>query len=243
MLYKGIPFNGGMDSPSGTGAQHIVQTCEALCDFLQEGGTPGTLFDTADLASVAWNGRALLDASGNQSVNWGIQEMVDGSNELSLDWGARVLVNHSGITTIDWDQAYLAAASQIAIDWGNRALKDSGSNTILSWDNTGEPVKITTSAATTIIDIDNTSGSGATGINWKVNGTTVATLRVGGGGFLLNTVGLNAQCSFGNINFFGGVPAGQQTGGAATAGIAYTSTEQTMLNKVYSAMRAYGLLT
>jgi hypothetical protein len=47
----------------------------------------------------------------------------------------------------------------------------------------------------------------------------------------------------GNVGFFGGTPVGQQTGGAATAGGTYGSTEQTMLNALYSAMRAYGLLT
>ena len=49
------------------------------------------------------------------------------------------------------------------------------------------------------------------------------------------------------LGFFvtGGVGAlvGQQTGGAATAGVAYTATEQGMLPKAYQALRAYGLLT
>lgn len=50
------------------------------------------------------------------------------------------------------------------------------------------------------------------------------------------------------IAFFpvvGGTPTGvaQQTGGAATAGGTYTATEQGMLNRIYTALRAYGLLT
>ena len=50
------------------------------------------------------------------------------------------------------------------------------------------------------------------------------------------------------IAFFqnpGGAPVGvaQQTGGAATAGATYTATEQGMLNRLYTAMRNYGLLT
>ena len=49
------------------------------------------------------------------------------------------------------------------------------------------------------------------------------------------------------LGFFvtGGVGAlvGQQTGGAATAGVAYTATEQGMLQRAYQALRAYGLLT
>jgi len=49
--------------------------------------------------------------------------------------------------------------------------------------------------------------------------------------------------SAGSIGFFGTTPAYQQTGGAATAGGTYGSTEQTMLQKVYNALRTYGLLT
>lgn len=45
------------------------------------------------------------------------------------------------------------------------------------------------------------------------------------------------------VGFFGTSPAGQQTGGAATAGILYTATEQAMLQKVYDALRTFGLLS
>lgn len=46
----------------------------------------------------------------------------------------------------------------------------------------------------------------------------------------------------GGISFFGGAVAPQQTGGAATASASYTSTEQGMINRMYTALRAYGLL-
>jgi hypothetical protein len=45
------------------------------------------------------------------------------------------------------------------------------------------------------------------------------------------------------ISFFSNTLVTQQTGGAATAGGTYTSTEQGMLNRIYSALRTYGLLT
>lgn len=49
------------------------------------------------------------------------------------------------------------------------------------------------------------------------------------------------------IQFFGGSapPVGvpQQTGGAATATVVYTATEQGMINRMYTALRNYGLLT
>lgn len=55
-------------------------------------------------------------------------------------------------------------------------------------------------------------------------------------------VGISAAFSS-NVGFYGLSPVSQQTGGAATAGALYTSTEQGMLNRAYSALRAYGLLT
>jgi hypothetical protein len=45
------------------------------------------------------------------------------------------------------------------------------------------------------------------------------------------------------ISFFGGGVVTQQTGGAATAGGAYTATEQGMIQRMYDALQAYGLIT
>lgn len=45
------------------------------------------------------------------------------------------------------------------------------------------------------------------------------------------------------IGMFGATPVGQQAGGAATASGTYGSTEQTMLQKVYDSLRAFGLLS
>ncbi len=47
----------------------------------------------------------------------------------------------------------------------------------------------------------------------------------------------------GDFSFGGVAPAAQQTGGAATAGATYTSTEQGMLQKVYDALRTFGFLS
>jgi hypothetical protein len=47
----------------------------------------------------------------------------------------------------------------------------------------------------------------------------------------------------GAIGFFGVAPVGRQTGGSATAAATYTANEQGMLNRIYSALRSYGLLT
>lgn len=45
------------------------------------------------------------------------------------------------------------------------------------------------------------------------------------------------------IGFYGSNPVVQQIGGVATAGSTYTSNEQDMINKIYTALRNYGLLT
>lgn len=47
----------------------------------------------------------------------------------------------------------------------------------------------------------------------------------------------------GDIGFFSTAPVSQQTGGASTAGGTYTSTEQAMIQTMWDALRAYGLLS
>lgn len=90
------------------------------------------------------------------------------------------------------------------------------------------------------------------GLNFKANATGLA----GDRNFMLNNgnFGLGVSPTYkldvvgaarfnGNLGFFNTVPTTQQVGGAATAGAAYGATEQTMLQTVYDALRAYGLLT
>ena len=45
------------------------------------------------------------------------------------------------------------------------------------------------------------------------------------------------------IGMFGATPVVQKTMGAATAGATYTATEQSMLQKVYDAVRGVGIGT
>jgi hypothetical protein len=74
----------------------------------------------------------------------------------------------------------------------------------------------------------NASGTWADGINITV-GTSTGT-QIG-------------TASTQKIGFLGATPAVQQTGGSASAGSSYTSTEQGMLNKAYAALRTFGLLS
>jgi hypothetical protein len=74
----------------------------------------------------------------------------------------------------------------------------------------------------------NICGSFLDGINWtfgSTNGTQIGTATTQ------------------KIGFYGTTPVVQQTGGAATASSSWTSTEQGMLNRAYSALRSLGLLS
>jgi len=81
-------------------------------------------------------------------------------------------------------------------------------------------------------------GTGRNIIDAQGGGASLAVLYIGdnGGGFETRLQGTK-------IGFFDGNPVAKQTGGALTAGATYTATEQGMLNALWTAMRAYKLLT
>lgn len=69
-------------------------------------------------------------------------------------------------------------------------------------------------------------------------------LHVEGGGFLLEDAITLISASGSEIGFFAATPVVQQaSSGAVAAGALYTATEQTMIQEMYNALRAYGLLT
>lgn len=69
-------------------------------------------------------------------------------------------------------------------------------------------------------------------------------LHVQGGGFLLEDSSVLIDAFDNKIGFFGSTPVVQQSSsGAVSAGGAYTATEQNMIQEMYNALRAYGLLT
>lgn len=183
MLYKGIPFNGGMDSPSGTGAQHIVQTCEAIVDYLIDASSPGQLVDISTVPCVAWLDRQLIDDSGNKTADWEQCQLFIGAGNATVDWLNCALLDNTNGQSVDWINRELDdAVDTLAISWGARTLHTTSGTTIFSWDSSK--------------------------LGW-FNVTSVV----------------------------------QQTGGAATAGAVYTATEQGMINRMYTALRNYGLLT
>lgn len=166
-LYKGIPFNGGMASPSGAGAQNIVLTCTSIIDFFTNLSQPGIL--------------------------------LDATSSPSLDFTHRAGYADSGINTLDWENCVLHDLNnQQSVDWLGRVLYDTASNASFAWD------------ARVLFD-----PGGATIFQWSTNA----------------------------LAFFNSTPANQQTGGAISAGPVYTATEQGMLNTLWTALQAYGLLT
>ena len=74
----------------------------------------------------------------------------------------------------------------------------------------------------------NVAGTIADGVNWSF-GTSTGT-QIG-------------TATSQKLGFYGATPVVQQTGGSATAGSSYTTTEQGMLNRDYAALRSFGLLS
>ena len=69
-------------------------------------------------------------------------------------------------------------------------------------------------------------------------------LHVEGGGLLVDDGGLVIDASTSGLGFFGATAVAQQaSSGPQTATLVYTATEQTMIQEMYNALRAYGLLT
>ena len=196
--YHGIPFNGGMDSPTGTGAQHIVETCQAIVDWAVDMSEPETLkhsdgtirlswlsqylLDATETVSLQWENRTLNNAGGDATLSWDTKETFDDDGLASIRWADRTLLDDSGNEVVRWEATLLAGTEgNTSVQWTARTLFSASNNLMFSW---------------------------ASG-----------------------------------IGFFNASPQSQQTGGAATAGVAYTSTEQGMINRMYAALRAYGLLT
>lgn len=181
---NGIPFNGGMDSPSGTGAQHIVQTCQAICSWLIDGTTPGQLLDGYPGGTIAlqWVDRQLLDETATVSIDWQNRQWLDSMAVVAIDIEARQLYDLDGNAALDYTNRFLLTnGGNYSIDWQNQVLINDGTQSLFSW----------------------------------LNG----------------------------ISFFGVDPVAQQAGGGLTAGPLYTATEENMLNAIWAALQAYGLLT
>lgn len=183
MDYKGIPFEGGLEAPTGDGGLQLVTTMEAMIDQYQGNLPNETLVDSLAITSVGTQERQLWTSLSVMCLDWENYSLVDESGTSCILWGNRTLQDSNGSATVDWENRTLKDNSGFAaIDWQNSVIRDGSNNQMITW-------------------------------------------------------------ASGNLGFFGSYGDTRRSGGAATAGVAYTSTEQGMLNIVYSALRAYGLLT
>lgn len=247
MFYRGIPFNGGMDSPTGTGGQHIVETCTAICDWLIDGSVPGSLADglgqnaidwvnrnlkdDAGITSIAWSPRQAYDsaggtaidwntcmlhvpATGSTAMKWALHQLHNGGTDPTLDWLHCWLYDDSGVIVCQWiDKILIAGDSTTSIDWNARILVAADATTRIDWN--------------MMLLLDD---GGAASIDWASRNAADTSDTVI---FSWND----------GIGFFGATPQGQASGGALSAGALYTATEQSMLNKAYSALRSFGLIS
>lgn len=213
--YKGIPFDGGMDSPTGAGAQHIVETCKAIVDWGEDMSVPGTLADNTAAPCIRWDSRVLVDSNAAEVLNWENYFQIDGAGAPAINWDQRRLIDGNGNDSIEWSTRALkdSAATQ-SLDYGGRLAKNSIGAPCIDWENC-------------LLQDPSTGNTNVDWVNNNLNdqaGDTVFTWATG-------------------IGFFGTASQTQKTGGAATAGAVYTGTEQGMINRMYSALRAYGLLS
>lgn len=78
------------------------------------------------------------------------------------------------------------------------------------------------------------------GLNVQANISAGGVIEAGSTGSLF---AYSMQAGVDTLAFFGATAITQQLGGSATAGGSYTSTEQGMINRMYGALRAFGLLS
>ena len=137
--YNGIPFNGGMDSPSGTGAQNIVETCQAIADWLVFGGNPAQLWDhntPSPMLSADWHRRALYYPDGTTiSVDWENAVLRDASANEVMNWGSSQL-QRSGVSVLDWYNAQLNDTyGNASVDAQSRRLSQDDGTAVVDWSN------------------------------------------------------------------------------------------------------------
>lgn len=223
--------------------------CIRLVDFQNMGAKPCVLLVGACDVMIA---NVLTGSTGNTDVGLDLGQSV----------GSRILL--TATPTVTGTAGDVRLADGTIITWAQAAagVIDSSGNQIISLN------KSTKAHYYSLLpDADATRSLGASGKAFAVLWAyTIACLNVAatlnmvtGQGMQLdsNTAG-NVSISHQSVNFrftsdvngiqffgAGAPPAGvaQQPGGAATATLVYSATEQGMINRMYTALRNYGLLT
>jgi len=180
--------------------------------------------------------------SGLRNMSFGYQASATGAG------GAQYSIAFGPLTNTGFDQVICIGGG--AAGTGPNQCLIGGPNTSITNFHLGKGV---TSAAPVAVTIQSTGGStsgvngadiiiasGQGGVAADKGGDVLFKTAQTGSGTTLTT---RIQISEDKIGFFGATPVVQQTMGAATAGVLYTSTEQAMLQAVYDAVRNIGIGT
>lgn len=234
---KGSSGGGGSITPGTTpvtgGTPYMVLDIDAG-GFVNQ---TSVLLDTSGISSVDFWDRVLYYNDGSiVSVDWDEAGLNDIFGNSTLNWEAGQLYNSMGATVLDWNDSQLNnSTNDLVMDWGVQQLISPISNSVcLDWnhfelfDNAGAgTVRSMNWDQRILFDANDTQSA-----NWDLR-----RLHDSNGDEVFEWIGTQV------IGFFGTTPATQQTGGPATAGVAYTAVERGMINRMYTALQAYGLLT
>lgn len=151
-LYKGIPLDGGLNSPTGTGSQNIVLALKGIIDYLIDCTVPGRLVDATAGLSVDWGIRHLYNAAaaltvdyqtanlytssdGTLSLNWDARQFSAADGSISADFQNRLLKNGGSLPTVDYASGFLydPATGTISIDWVQCHATDPSNALSIDW--------------------------------------------------------------------------------------------------------------
>jgi hypothetical protein len=238
LLNIGITNAGGL-LRWGVGEGGSVKIYHGASATLVGDFTNGILYSqSSSAATLDWQQRIAYDNTSQASIDWDYHYLVSGGS-ISVDWqnkylysdafggviavdyGDHLLNNGGGFLSINFTdhKCYDQGGSNVTIDYHNRVAYDSSSGAAVDWENK-------TLRASSIDKIDWANAklvdtTNALSLSWEdralkaTNGTTTV---------------LNWSTQ-------------QPSSGPQTAGVVYTATEQTMIQEMYDALRAYGLLS
>ncbi len=162
------------------------------------------------------------DASGNLAIDRDNRQLTDPTGAKAYDWAQRLQYDSSGAESINSQGRFLLDASgNDSVDWVNHQLLLGAGGPTVDWaslilyDNSG--VQEIVNWSTKVLK----RGDGTPSVNWSDN-------------LLTANDGTTVVLDFSSQ---------QSSSGPQTAGAIFTSTEQTMLQEAYDALRAYGLLS
>jgi hypothetical protein len=194
----------------------------------------GLLYDTSTAISIDWVNRTLNDNIGDVLIDWQnelIYFNASGLNNVFLNWDVGYIFDKVGNNIVGLFQGQLIdnMTNNLSLEWNSRYLDDFVGNLSIAW---GDRYSVD-SGGELAHDWQNrelADHSGIASIYYDAR-----TLHNGSDDEVF--------CWSSGISFFAVTPVARQTGGAASAGATYTSTEQGMINAMYTALRNYGLLT